>query len=301
MGQGDRILVIVVTYNAMRWAERCFQSLQASTVVPDVFVVDNGSADGTQAYIKATYPQVLLTENHTNLGFGKANNFGLQYALDNNYDYVYLLNQDAWVMPDTLEILIRVSKAHPEYAILSPLQVKADGSHLDDLFIMNVIYQHQQRRPYWIDDMCFNRQGEVYEVSFVMAAHWLMTRKCIETVGGFNPSFPHYGEDDNYVNRVNYWDMKAGIVPTASAVHDEADPVWSKEKWSYILDYISPMIHASNPLATTSLLKYIIIKAGKALVLGDRKTIQYAFRLLRERRQIKDNLKASTLPKAFLD
>ena len=55
-----RLLVIIVTYNAMQWAKRCFDSLKASSIVNDVFVVDNGSSDGTQGYIKNNYPTVIL-------------------------------------------------------------------------------------------------------------------------------------------------------------------------------------------------------------------------------------------------
>ena len=110
-----KLLVVIVTYNAMRWAERCFDSLRKSTVVPEVFVVDNGSTDGTQEYIKKNYPEVMFQQSNENLGFGKANNLGFQYALNKGYDYVYLLNQDAWIFPETLGGLVNVSKLHPEY------------------------------------------------------------------------------------------------------------------------------------------------------------------------------------------
>ena len=82
-----KLLVIIVTYNAMQWAERCFSSLRNSIVRPDVFVVDNGSTDGTQIFVKEHYPDVMFHQSEENLGFGNANNMGLQHALDYNYDY----------------------------------------------------------------------------------------------------------------------------------------------------------------------------------------------------------------------
>lgn len=296
----DKLLVIIVSYNAMRWAERCFNSLHSSTIVPDVFVLDNGSTDGTQVYIKKHFPTIIFRQSDTNVGFGKANNLGLQYALDNDYDFVYLLNQDAWVMPDTFENLINISRKHPEYGILSPMQMKADLEHMDGNFVTNVICNHQRVEPFFVEDLFFNRKKEVYEVSFVMAAHWLITRKCLEIVGGFNPSFPHYGEDENYTIRTNYWKFKVGIVPCACGIHDRANPVWSKEKWDYIKQYIRPIINASNPKANFNLFKYAFFKGGKALIKGDKINIQYAYRLFKERTQIENNFKRSTLPKAFL-
>ena len=229
----------------MQWAERCFKSLQNSTMRPDVFVVDNGSTDGTQAYIQEHYPEVIFQQSEKNLGFGKANNLGLQYALDNDYDYVYLLNQDAWVMPDTFEKLIEVSERNPSYGVLSPMQIQANYEHLDNHFAKNVIGYSQQTEPLLIDDLFFGRKNEVYEVTFVMAAHWMISRKCLEMVGGFSPTFPHYDEDDNYMGRVIYHKMKVGIVPYLSVVHDRADRKESKEKHIY-MGYIHSLIYLSR-------------------------------------------------------
>lgn len=284
----------------MHWAERCFDSLRRCTIVPDVFVVDNGSTDGTQQYIQKNYPEVHFIQSEENLGFGRANNIGLQYALDNNYDYVYLLNQDAWVMPDTFEHLVEISKRNPEYGVLSPLQMEAEMQHLDKNFVVHVIANHLRNASYVVEDLYLNRKREVYEVSFVMAAHWLMTRACLERVGGFSPTFPHYGEDDNYLHRVNYWQMRIGIVPDAMAVHDRSNPVWSEEKKKYIFNYIEPLKHVSNPLAKMNVNKYIISKGYLALRKRNWSLWKYTMRIFRERKQIEGNYQRSLLPKAFM-
>ena len=223
-----KILVIIVTYNAMQWAERCFNSLMRSTIRSDVFVVDNGSTDGTQAYIREYYPEVIFFQNEVNLGFGKANNIGLQYLIDNDYDYAYLLNQDAWVMPETFERLIGLSKKYQEYGILSPFQMNADLFHIDLNFISNVL--EWKSNPDIVNDLYNSRVSEVYPVSCVMAAHWLMTRECLLKVGGFSPTFPHYAEDDNYADRVHLKGLKIGIVPSLRVVHDRGWRENSKKK-----------------------------------------------------------------------
>ena len=97
-----KILAIVVTYNGMEWIDRCLDSLLCSTLRPDVFVVDNGSTDGTQEYVHSHFPEVFFRQNETNLGFGRANNIGLRFAIEGGYSHVYLMNQDAWVEPDTI-------------------------------------------------------------------------------------------------------------------------------------------------------------------------------------------------------
>lgn len=240
-----KLLVIIVTYNAMQWAKCCFDSLLKSTIIPDVFVVDNGSTDGTQTYIQENYPQFIFQQSKKNLGFGAANNIGLKYALDNNYDYVYLLNQDAWVMTDTFEKLIKISVKNPEYGIISPMQMNADLYHIDKNFCTGLFdYQNKE----FINDLYNRNLKEIYETTpFIMAAHWFLTKRCIEKVGGFSPTFTHYGEDNNYAHRTIYHGFKIGVTPQLKVVHDRGERIDTPEKIMY-LHYTFFFILLSNPL-----------------------------------------------------
>lgn len=256
-----KLLVIIVTYNAMRWADRCFGSVRTSNIKPDVFVVDNGSTDGTQVLLRNNFPEIIFMQSNENLGFGKANNLGLQYALDNDYDYVYLLNQDAWIFHDTLEKLVDVSQKHPEYGILSPFQMEANQEHLDSNFKKKAC--RWESSPELLDDLYFHKNRDVIPVRHVMAAHWLITRDCILKVGGFSPTFPHYGEDNNFEHRAEYNGFKIGIVPASQAVHDRENRSVSKKKQIY-QKYIDGLIRMSNPRMKTS--KAIAITTYSAFV-----------------------------------
>lgn len=88
-----KVLVIIVTYNAMRWIDKCLTSLLKSSIPVDCIVIDNKSSDDTVETIKRNYSFCRIIESEENLGFGKANNLGFQYAIDNNYDFVYLLTK----------------------------------------------------------------------------------------------------------------------------------------------------------------------------------------------------------------
>ena len=101
------ILTIVVTCNGMKWIERCLRSVRASAVPSDVMVIDNASEDGTPDWVREHFPEAIVSCSRDNLGFGAANNIGLRYALAHSYRYVYLLNQDAWVFPETFGTLVR--------------------------------------------------------------------------------------------------------------------------------------------------------------------------------------------------
>lgn len=283
----NNLLVIIVTYNAMQWADRCLNSLKASSITPDIFIVDNGSTDGTQEYIKKNYPSVIFKQSETNLGFGKANNIGLQYALDNNYDYVYLLNQDAWVMPDTFEKLIANQMRHPEYGVLSPMQLEANCVRFDKIFGLVCSMQHHHD---FLNDLYFNRLKDVYSVDDVMAAHWLISKACLEKVGGFSPTFPHYGEDNNFNHRVYFKGLKVGIVPGARAIHDRESRKISREKNIYMF-YINWLIKLSNPNISTKHNVIHILKESiyKSYYFHSFTPIKYGFQIIKSMITISKN------------
>ena len=207
-----KVLVIVVTYNGMRWLERCLDSVYDQA---DVYVFDNDSTDGSADFVASRYPSAKLVRSAENLGFSKPNNLGFEYAVKKGYEYVYLLNQDAWLESGALDKLVAVSEAHPEYGVLSPVQYQDGYEELD------IQFQKLYKKA----------EGQVVEVPRVMAAHWLVPVRVIEKVGPFEEAlFPLYGQDDEWCHRLHFFGLKVGVVPEARAVHDRAHRPESKEK-----------------------------------------------------------------------
>lgn len=213
-----KVYVILATYNPEQWIEKCFNSLFSSSIDLNVIVVDNGSTDNSPLIIKRDFPQVEVIESKVNLGFGAANNIGINKAYLQDADFVFLLNQDAWVEHDTIEKLIQTSQRNYEYGILSPIHINGKGNNLDYNF--STFISAEKCKGFISDFVVNNPLKEIYSIPFVNAAAWLLTRKCIEIVGGFNPSFYHYAEDLNYAERVNYHSLKIGIVPKVKIFHD---------------------------------------------------------------------------------
>ena len=182
---------IVVTYKGQRWYDRCFSSLRQSTIPVQTIVVDNASNDGTVEYIKKNYPEIHLIESKENLGFGRGNNIAMRYALDHGCDYVFLLNQDAYVEPDTFEKLIDIHQRHMEYGILGPVQVNGEKTMVLDGVIRCLINPDNVNVTVF-SDLMIGKVDEVYPVAEISAAAWLLPRLTLETIGGFDPVFLHY-------------------------------------------------------------------------------------------------------------
>lgn len=223
MENNHSLFVIIVTYKGQLWYERCFNSLRQSDMPIRVVIVDNASNDGTVEYIRTHYPEFYLIESKENLGFGRANNIGIRYALAQGCDYVFLLNQDAWVKPNTFSGLINIHQQHPEYGLLSPMHLTADELHIEN-GVLHYMDDHRITNPLLLDDLYFNRLSDVYATTYINAAAWLLSRKTIEEIGGFDPIYYHYGEDDDYLNRVRFHKINIGICPKLQIVHDAVRP-----------------------------------------------------------------------------
>jgi len=256
-----RVLVIVVTYNGMQWLGRCLGSVQGDArsepgmtktehsvtpgltggLVVDLYVWDNDSTDGSADFVEAEYPQAKLVRSADNLGFSIPNNKGMQYALDKGYDYVYLLNQDAWLEPGALEKLVAVADAHPEYGLLSPMQMTDGYKGLDEQFAKRLPVKPAMTSIVSFPvstsscpaptSSCPAPTGHLIELPFVMAAHWLVPTRVIRKVGLFNEElFPHWGQDDDWCQRLDFYGLKIGVVEEARGVHDRATRQESVEK-----------------------------------------------------------------------
>ena len=238
----ETVFVVVVTFNGMKWLEKSIASVYGSDIPTRLVVVDNGSTDESVSFIKSNYPAAVLIETKSNLGFGKANNIGMRYALQEGADYVFLLNQDGYLMDNTLRILVESMKRNPAIGVLSPMQLNGDGSKMDRNFekLMNYGYC-----PDFVSDNYFGRLNSTYKVGFVMAAFWLLNRDTMTRVGLFNPIFKHYGEDNDYLNRLRFHNVEVRICANTLGYHDREDREESIERKIY-LQYIQYLVRIND-------------------------------------------------------
>ena len=204
-----KILTIIVSYNFMPWIDRCLGSLIHSQTPTDIMVIDNCSKDETVAEIERRYPQVMLVRNSENLGFGRANNIGMCYAIDHGYDAVLLLNQDAWIDADALGRLAEASRRHPRYGILSPIHLTGSGDKIEHGFSVYSGVQSKDSQP----------EAPLVQVPFIDAAIWYMPVAALKRVGLFAPIYKHYGEDKDLANRMAYHHYRIGFLPRVYGSH----------------------------------------------------------------------------------
>lgn len=209
------IAVIIITYNAIPWAARCLLPLKNQRTSYKVYVIDNGSSDGTQQFIRDHCPEFTFVQSEVNLGFGKANNMGLELALKDGCTHFLLLNQDAHLSWESIEKLVHIQNKNVDYGILSPIHLfttyEVDKNHLKTLT--------KKCFDYFNDLIVGNSIKELYNIGYTNAAIWLLSKDCLKKTGGFDPLFNHYGEDVEYAMRVNFMGFKVGVCPAVRGYH----------------------------------------------------------------------------------
>lgn len=234
------IYTVIVTHNALRknYIHNCLRSLAESSLQTEIIVIDNASSDETCKFIENNYPYVTLIKSVENLGFGKGNNLGITEALRRHADYIFLLNQDTIVKENTIELLLKAAMQNKEFAILSPIHLNYEGSELEHYFAE---FMKICNTPSFYCDHIMQRQKELYETKFVNAAAWFMPRSIFLEIGGFDPIFEHYGEDNNYCQRLLYHQFKIGVVSNSYIFHDSRKrllPVSYKFSKQYYADFV---------------------------------------------------------------
>src|SRR5512136_1735382 len=103
--------VIIVNWNTKEPLCQCIDSLTQTLkkIDTEIFVVDNGSTDGSVAAVREKFPRVRLIENQVNLGFARANNQAISLS---SGEYLLLLNPDAQVKDEAIPTMLSFMNSH---------------------------------------------------------------------------------------------------------------------------------------------------------------------------------------------
>ena len=131
MAQAE-VSILIPHYKTLEMTKLCLRLLRKNSDLNRirVIVIDNGSSDKTLEILSG-FKEIKLIDNHLNLGFGQANNIGIEYSQKKNADYIFLLNQDAKVEENTISDLVNVLEKNKDFGIISPLHYNGKGDNYD--------------------------------------------------------------------------------------------------------------------------------------------------------------------------
>ncbi len=224
------ISVVIVNYNVRDFLGNALTSLSKALdgFQSEIFVVDNGSDDGSVEFLRNNFPHLHLIANTTNAGFAKANNQALVHAKGK---YLLLLNPDTVIQEDTIKVLIQFFATHPHVGMAGCKILNPDGTlqlpcrrsfptpwvaftkvtGLSTLFPKSKLFARY--------NLTFLDPEQTYEVDAVSGSFMMLRREVYEKIGGLDETFFMYGEDLDWCFRVQQAGWKVYYVPTTSIIH----------------------------------------------------------------------------------
>lgn len=122
------VAAVVVTYNRLDLLRQCAEALRRQTEACDILVVNNAGTDGTDRWL-ASQPDLHYRNTGSNLGGAGGFNYGMRWAVEAGYDYVWLMDDDTLPQPDALEKLLEADRVlGGNYGWLSSVALWTDGS-----------------------------------------------------------------------------------------------------------------------------------------------------------------------------
>jgi GT2 family glycosyltransferase len=211
-----RVTVVIPNWNGERFLRLCLGSLRDQSFRGfETIVVDNGSTDGSRAFVKEHFPEVNVVPLGENRGIATAFNAGIEAS---ETEYVVLLNNDTEQDPGWLEALVRAAEEHPEAGFFASKLVDfhdrgvLDGAG-DAMRLSGLPYRlgHGER-----DSGRFDLPGYVFGAC---AAAALYRRDMLDEVGIFDEDFVSYCEDGDLSFRAQLAGYRCFYVPGAVVYH----------------------------------------------------------------------------------
>jgi len=227
------VSVIIVNYNTKDLLDNCLKSLYKHTkdLEFEIIVVDNASTDYSQEFIKSSFPDVILIESETNLGFGKANNLGAQYAKG---EFLFILNSDTILLENSINTLFEFYKKNSydlNIGVIGALMIDENfkingfGSEfpncrseirniLSTLPVIKKIVPPKSNKNYPIQDAFF-------EIDYVLGADMFVSADIFNRFKGFSNDFFMYYEESDLQKRIRDSGLKNYIISTTKIIHLE--------------------------------------------------------------------------------
>ncbi|WP_143959323.1 glycosyltransferase family 2 protein [Litoribacter populi] len=236
-----KVAIIIVNWNTYTYSKQCIdQLIKQSYSNVEILLVDNGSHDGSGEKLRNEYPELVFFQNVDNLGFTGGNNVGLNYALEKDYEYVLLLNNDVYLEADFLAKLVEAMEVNPNLGAVQPL-----------------IYNHPEREKIWkaggdflttfastISSSTLENHSGIFTTKWLTGCALMIRKEVLHKVGPLTPSYFAYFEDVDYSFRIKKAGYELAVVLDSKIYHIASGSTKSKIKQKE--GFLSPSAHYLN-------------------------------------------------------
>jgi N-acetylglucosaminyl-diphospho-decaprenol L-rhamnosyltransferase len=220
------LAIILVSWNTRELLLACIAALPAAlgTLRAAIWVVDNGSHDGSVEVVHARFPEVRVIANQGNLGFAAANNQAMQASSGR---YALLLNSDTIAEPGSIERLVRFADSRPQAGLVGGLLLNPDGSFqysftdfpsvTSELLSASGLGERLYGR--YFPSYSPRRSQGARQVEVIPGACMLARREALAQVGLMDAGYFMYSEETDWCMRMHRGGWEAWYMPEARILH----------------------------------------------------------------------------------
>jgi GT2 family glycosyltransferase len=213
------IITIILNTNRCEDTLACLASLRMSLYPQNkIIVLDNSSTDGSVEAIHNRFPEVQIISLEENLGYAGNNNVGVELAIKQDADWVFVLNEDTVLDSECISRLIEVGESDPKIGVVGPMVY-----HYDEPDIIQSA--GGMLGPYW--ESIHLAKNEKYDSQFIEphSVEWIsgcaimVKRDAINQVGMIDQRFFYYWEETEWCMRIGKAGWRIIHVPSAKIWH----------------------------------------------------------------------------------
>lgn len=230
------VSILIVNYNTSALTRQTLRSVLEHTrdMEFEVILIDNASTDGSADDIAGEFPSVRILALPENIGFGRANNKGLEVARGRN---IFFLNPDTLLHDNATLALSDYLDAHPECGVCGGNLVDERGrpTHSFNRVLPGMATQWNDmlfKIPFTMRfgrNREFNHSRRPIEVGYISGADMMVRRSVLDETGWFDPDFFLYYEETEMTARIRRAGYKVVNIPSVRITHLESKSFKKKD------------------------------------------------------------------------
>jgi len=216
----QKIYTVVLTWNNEKTIYNCIKSIRESSIPNEIVIVDNNSIDNTLKILKSNFHQLTIIGIGSNLGCAAGNNIGINFAIENKANYIFLLNPDAIVSKTCIEKLLLRMEQNKQLAITSPKIYYFNEPNR--IWFAGSMIDWKKGTTYHIgqNELDIGQHNQIKKIDRACGCAMLVRSTCILDTGLMDTRYFLYFEETDWSVKFTKNNYDIEYVPDAVCWHD---------------------------------------------------------------------------------
>ena len=220
----NKLSIVLVTRNSKSVLFNCLKALDSNDVLTSSMnsqwiIVDNNSTDGSIEEVLKLYPKTQVIRNKENVGFAKAANQGFKASQN---DFILYINTDTEIKKDAISKLYKEINTDKNIAVIGPRLLRKNNSIQKSVYPEATLYTEIFKpvvKLYVSIRENFYSAGNCYSVNSLRGACFIINKKYMEQVGGFDERYFFYLEETDLFRQLKLTGKKICYLPESEVYH----------------------------------------------------------------------------------